>query len=196
MRAGKWAGRVGIALSLCLCAVSSTAFAQGGRPYGSRLEGKTAVDRAIGKCVGAVIGGAILGAIAGRVVSRNGTGKGALLGAGVGGVACAVMVSMAGKKDKARIRALQLEALNTGRSQSDSWQTDKGETAVATATVAPIRQISAPTSGEALRCTTVQMSVSTSAKGGQFQDIACLVGDTWLTGDKLKPYGLNGDKTI
>jgi uncharacterized membrane protein YebE (DUF533 family) len=58
---------------------------------------KTEVSKAVGKCIGLVAGGALLGALLG---GRGNRGRGALIGGGVGGAACAVLMAAAKRQDK------------------------------------------------------------------------------------------------
>lgn len=145
------------ALSLAVPAV-----AQDGHYAGRTLQGKTHVERAIGKCATSLLIGGLLGA--GIGAAAGDAKKGALLGLGAGAVVCAVLVAAASSKDKAAMRAAELEALNSGTVQIVSWQTEQGQ--IARTVVAP----GAPgsvllTDAGSLQCR---------------QDDMCRVGDSWF----------------
>lgn len=216
-----------VALSL-----TTPAFSQDAQYGGRALQGKTHVERAIGKCVGSLLIGGLLGAGIGAVAGD--AKRGALLGLGTGAVVCAVLIAAASSKDKAAMRAAQLEALNSGNVQTVSWQTEQGE--LARTVVAPgapgsvlltnagslqcrqddtcqvgdswypraeiLAGRAAPnasklikasfTNAQQLVCrrSHVTMTVNQSdATDGN--DVSCLIGDTWVTGDELKKHKIN-----
>ncbi|MCX7310049.1 MAG: hypothetical protein NTZ72_19745 [Afipia sp.] len=76
------------------------------------------IDSVASKCVMSIAGGAVLGAIIGAAAGGGGRslGTGAAVGAAAGGVLCAVMAAL-DENDRARIKAAQLEAARTGKSQ-------------------------------------------------------------------------------
>jgi hypothetical protein len=194
---------------------------------GSRLVGKTNVERALGKCAASLLGGALLGALIGKAAGD--TGKGAAIGAAAGGVVCAIMLKVASDKDKQQLRLMQLEALNSNSLQTASWTSDEGD--AVTANITPtgtgnvvvadkgsltcraddyckvgdswfarndiINNIVDPTSprvipaglgnARVLQCRRTSTSVKVDDQdASQGTDVACLVGDTWVTGDELK----------
>jgi hypothetical protein len=81
-------------------------------------EPRTSVEAAMQKCAGTMvvstIGGALIG---GMIGNRNSVATGALVGAGVGGVACAVMLAVANEEDKRRILENELEAVAAARAK-------------------------------------------------------------------------------
>ncbi|NNM75797.1 hypothetical protein HJG53_02605 [Sphingomonas sp. ID1715] len=146
-----------VSTALSLVAVPVSAQTYGGRS----LSGKTHVERAIGKCAASLLIGGLLGA--GIGAAAGDTRRGALIGLGAGAVVCAVLVSAASSKDKAALRAAQLEALNSGAEQTVAWQTEQGQ--LARTVVSP----SAPGS--------VLLSQAGSLQCRQ--DDMCRVGDSW-----------------
>lgn len=129
---------------------------------GQKLSGKTFVEKSIGKCIVAVLLGAGLGAaIKGK--------DGALVGAGVGGLVCALILKAASDKDKARVRDAQLAALNSNRLQEDTWSTDEGATA----------QLAVVPAGEG----TVLMTSNGSIECRR--DNQCRIGDSWYPRDQI-----------
>jgi type II secretory pathway pseudopilin PulG len=141
-------------LTGCLCVLgllsSSAAFSANQRPA------KSEVDKAIGPCIGAVVLGAILGGIlagshreydpqTGQTRSVRNTGRGVALGAGAGGVVCAILMISARHKDK--IITAQREAARTGQQYVASYRDSNGtiQTVVATPEVVtptkPLKQV-------------------------------------------------------
>lgn len=82
---------------------------------------KTEVEKSIGKCLVTVAGGGILGFLIGGKKDRA---KGAVLGAAAGGVACAVIMRNAKRKDN--IIAAQRETAAHGASYRTVFQDDDG----------------------------------------------------------------------
>lgn len=113
---------------------------------------QTATERAIGKCVVAVGGGALLGALIGD------SKKDALIGAGIGATACAVMLQVASREDKARLAAAEQAALRANRAATQSFTTTGGKQATVRTSV---KATSVPNS---LRASSKPASVRTSAK--------------------------------
>lgn len=129
---------------------------------GQKLSGKTFVEKSIGKCVVAVLLGAGLGA---AVKGKDG----ALIGAGLGGLVCALMLKAASDKDKARVRDAQLAALGSNHSQQETWSTDQGATA----------QLAVMPMGDG----TVMMTNSGSLECRR--DNQCRIGDSWYPRDQI-----------
>ena len=69
---------------------------------------KTEVEKAQGKCVGLMVGGTIVGGLLGALAGKKHVGTGAGLGLTAGGVACAIVMDVAKRKD--RIIAAQIAA--------------------------------------------------------------------------------------
>lgn len=113
----------GMAVFMAALALTGCATAEGGMP-------RSALDRSINECVAAVALGAILGAVA----DKN-RGQGALIGAGIGGVACGVLIAINNERDKQRVREAQLAALNAGSSQRSDFVGDDGRTRTVQTTV-------------------------------------------------------------
>ncbi|TKV41565.1 hypothetical protein A0U87_20625 [Sphingobium sp. MP9-4] len=189
---------------------------------GQRLSGKTAVEKTIGKCVLAlVIGGGLGAALKGK--------NGAAIGLAAGGLVCALMMKTASDKDKARVRAAELEAFNSNAMQRASWTTDDGtpaELAVMPSGQGSVLMTSAGSlecrrdnqcrigdswfpkdqilskqaqanapkivkasfeSAEELVCRRNRVTLGVQGQVvSDGSDTACLVGDTWVTGDALK----------
>lgn len=117
LRARALAATVTVALALAGC---QTTGGQSGGGSGSAL------DSAVGRCVAAVAGGAIVGALIGAAAGGgNRVGYGALGGAAVGGLACAVLTAL-DNEDKARIRQAQIEAVSLNQSRSLSYAGSDG----------------------------------------------------------------------
>jgi hypothetical protein len=158
----------------------------------SRIDGQTEVEKTIGRCAAAVVAGALVGALLG---GRN-AGRGAAIGAAAGVGVCAFMMSVASNRDKAHLRELQLQALNTGQAQ-EAWQTSDGKAASATITTSNVVDVSARKTGEMLKCRRATTHLSVDGQGSDATDIVCLHGDSWLTLDKLKALGVEpGDVTV
>ena len=157
---------------------------------GTSIEGKTEVEKAIGRCVAAVVGGALLGALLG---GRRNAGSGAVIGGAVGAGVCAIMLSMASAQDKARLRQIQLEALNSGQPQTDQWQTTEGRYVTATVTPSNFVQVTAPKTETPVKCTRMITQLSASGQGSPSSELRCLSGDTWVPPEELgiKPSDLN-----
>lgn len=129
---------------------------------GQKLAGKTFVEKAIGKCVVAVLLGAGLGAaIKGK--------DGALVGAGLGGLVCALMMKAASDKDKERVRDAQLAALNSNTQQQDTWSTDQGATV----------QLAVMPEGDGKLLMTSTGSIECR------RDDQCRIGDSWYPKDQI-----------
>lgn len=201
-------------------------------PYGRALLGKTHVERAIGKCAASLLIGGLLGA--GIGAAAGDAGKGALIGLGTGAVVCTLLVTAASGKDKAALRAAQLDALNSGEAKTVSWRTGQGQYAEAMiqpsqpgtvlvsqngslecrsddmcrvgdswfAKASILSGQSAPnapklikasfTDAEELVCRRSNTNLTINRDGAtNGDDIACLVGDTWVTGDQLKKRKIN-----
>ncbi|MEM1105643.1 MAG: hypothetical protein AAGH87_04565 [Pseudomonadota bacterium] len=73
---------------------------------------QTAVQRAVGQCAFAIGGGALIGAVIGNNVGSGDAGAGAVVGAVAGAGACGFLLYRASEEDKARIRELELAALD------------------------------------------------------------------------------------
>lgn len=108
---------------------------------GSGVSGGWQVDSIVSKCVLAIGGGALLGAIVGAAAGGNRRiGAGAAIGAGAGGVLCAVMASL-DAQDRERVRLAQLDAATTGSVRSSTYVGADGRkrTIVVTPSAAPRR---------------------------------------------------------
>lgn len=107
-----------VALALAGCQTTGGSGGAGG--------GGSALDSAVGRCVAAVAGGAIVGALIGAAAGGgNRVGYGALGGAAVGGLACAVLTAL-DNQDKARIRQAQIEAVSLNQSRALSYAGSDG----------------------------------------------------------------------
>lgn len=202
------------------------------RGSGSSLEGKTNVERAIGKCIGSVLGGALLGGLVGAVAGN--AKKGALIGTAVGAGVCAVMVKIASKRDKAALRAAQLNAVNEGKIQRTSWESSEGAQLYAVLTPSapvplvvsssgsfrcrtdnrclvgdewvPYQTLIKPESAtlqkvsdqpHVIKCRRLDTRLSVDgATSNTDSEAVCLVGDTWVTGDKLKKLNIRDDDVV
>lgn len=94
----------------------------------------TAQQRIV-RCGAIVAGGALLGGVVGNNVGDGNAGSGALIGAALGGGACAVWLAFENEKDKRRLMEAQLMAARQGEAVTDSWTGDDGR--VRTVTIAP-----------------------------------------------------------
>lgn len=121
---------------------------------------QTATERAIGKCVVAIGGGALLGALIGD------SKKDALIGAGVGATACAVMLQVASREDKARLAAAEQAALRANRAATQSFTTTGGKQATVRTNV---QTTSVPNS---LRASSRPAPIQSSAKPAAKPDAA------------------------
>lgn len=89
-------------------------------------EQETATQRAVNQCYATVLGGAILGAAISGGSDRT---RGALIGAGLGSAACAILLDVAGKEDRARLAAAERLAVESNRNSTQSFQTETGKPA-------------------------------------------------------------------
>lgn len=101
--------------ALCAVALTTTGCATMGSGGGYATE----LDRANAQCVGAVVIGGLLGAVAGNNIGDGNAGRGALIGAGAGGVACVIIREAARERD-AVIR-YQREAAASGMNKRSEW---------------------------------------------------------------------------
>jgi predicted small secreted protein len=143
-----------------ICVVAATALAACATMQGSGVQ-QSALERSINQCLATIAIGAVLGA----VINRNNRGKGALIGAGAGTVACGVLVAINNERDKERVRQAQLAALNAGTQQTQQFVGQDGNTRIVQTSVkeVPTPQpavYTAPTS----RTPAVSSDYSASAK--------------------------------
>ena len=107
-KAGWQAGTIVVACSILAGCATQT---------GSGGQAVWQIDAVAQKCIGAMVVGVGVGALLGAVAGGN---RGAAIGAGsglvAGGAVCAVIAEL-DAQDRERIRAAQLEAAKTGRSQ-------------------------------------------------------------------------------
>lgn len=161
----KWKLTAALVIGVCVLEPIASQQAMAQATYnaqGQKLSGKTFVEKSIGKCVVAVLLGAGLGA---AVKGKDG----ALVGAGLGGLVCALMLKAASDKDKARIRDAQLAALGSNQLQQETWSTDQGATA----------QLAVMPAGDG----TVMMTNSGSIECRR--DNQCRIGDSWYPKDQI-----------
>ena len=187
MKTQNYARAMGACLAAALVLQPVAAAAQPidpGSYGGARIEGKTEVEKAIGGCAAAVI----IGALAGAAIA--GSNEGALIGAGAGGLLCAAMMSVASKRDKAQLRALQLQALNTGQEQTSNWQTPDNKAVSAIVHASDVVEVTTPKTAEVLRCRRVSTTLRVEEAASDTSDVVCLQGDSWMTIDKLKATGV------
>lgn len=137
----------------------------------------TATQQAIFKCIALVVGGGVIGQLLG---GRN--NKGAwLVGAGVGGGACAALLQLAHEEDQARIQAFERQAVAANAARRSAFQTKSGSQAVVATTVmpAPVTAGRASSSGFT-NCryseTTIQVN-GQSADGGRQLWCRSSIGD-------------------
>jgi hypothetical protein len=95
---------------------------------GQTTEAKSEIDRAVGRCAASVIGGALLGAIIGNNTGRGNAGRGALIGASAGGLACTVI--MAAAREKAALLDSQRAAIAAGADSRQEIRAKDGSTIV------------------------------------------------------------------
>lgn len=103
--------------------------------------GGTAMDRAIRNCMMSIGAGAILGAVIGNNTGSGSAGRGAAIGAVAGAGACAVFIAVANEQDRARLRELELAALNSGSTQYQTFNSTQGRQVAVTTQIqeAPVR---------------------------------------------------------
>ena len=94
---------------------------------------------------------------------------GALVGAGLGGLVCALMMKAARDKDKERVRNAQLAALNSNTQQQDTWSTDQGATV----------QLAVMPEGDGKLLMTSTGSIECR------RDDQCRIGDSWYPKDQI-----------
>lgn len=162
---------------------------------GTEIRGETEVDKALKKCpkVAAIttgIGVAIemLGrgnSSGNRLPVRGGAG-GALVGAAI----CGAMVASASQRDKERLRAMQLQAVNTGNRQYSSWRTEEGEVVRASVTTSQPVDVTAPKTQEKLKCRRTNTTLSVGTETSDTSDVVCLLGDSWVMADNLSDVGI------
>lgn len=127
---------------------------------------ETALDRSIHQCIGSVIIGTALGALIGAASHR--VGQGAAIGAGAGGVACAVFMAMNNAQDKQRIRQSELAAASSGRNQSVSYAGSDGQQRTVSTSVQPAAvPASAAANGNTVvgPCRRTQTQISVAGQG-------------------------------
>src|SRR5258708_135420 len=110
----------GVAACMAAALVLSSCATAGGGPQ------QSALDRSINQCVAAVAIGALLGGLA----DKKNRGQGAAIGAGVGGLACGVLVAINNERDKQRVRDAQRAALNAGTERTENFVGEDGQTRV------------------------------------------------------------------
>lgn len=113
-------GRIVIGVSVVSVLTASCA-TMGSGPDGQMTE----LDRAGGRCVAAVVVGSLLGAVVGNNVGGGNAGRGALIGAGAGGIACAIIREAAKEKDA--ILAYQMQAAQNGTAGRNEWVSASGK---------------------------------------------------------------------
>lgn len=95
----------------------------GGSGYGSSSSGGTHLSR----CMRQALIGAGIGAVAGAVVGdEDNRGENAVLGAAVGGAGTYGVCRWLSHREQQRVEAGYYQALSSNRSYSDSWQSDQG----------------------------------------------------------------------
>ena len=104
-------------------------------PAAYRTAPQTAVQRAIGECVASVVAMGIIGAILGG--SGDSRRNGAIAGAAVGAIACAVLLDVASRQDRARLAAAEQEALRANQARTTHFTTTSGKAATVRTRVAP-----------------------------------------------------------
>lgn len=116
--------------SKALAAFVAASLLLSGCATGANGQRRSALDRSINECVAAVF----IGALAGAALDKN-RGQGALIGAGIGGVACGVLVAINNEHDKQEIRNAQLAALNANMQQTEQFVGQDGETKTVTTSI-------------------------------------------------------------
>ncbi|RKR00440.1 hypothetical protein C7435_1648 [Maricaulis maris] len=106
-------------LLACALALQGCATTSGG--------GGTAMDRAIRNCMLAVGAGALLGAVVGNNTGSGRAGRGATTGALIGAGACTLLVAVANEQDRARMRELELAAIQSNSAQRGNFVGPRGE---------------------------------------------------------------------
>jgi uncharacterized protein YcfJ len=89
---------------------------------------QTVLERSISECIASIGIGAVVGAVFGSLAGRP--GRGAAIGAGVGTVACGVLIAINNARDKQRIRDAEQRALNTGRDTTEQFVGNDGQTRI------------------------------------------------------------------
>ena len=75
-------------------------------------------DQKIANCAGMILGGAVIAKLLGKAPGT---------GAAVGAAGCAVWLAFNNKRDKERIDAARLSALEAGTTRQDNWRGDDGK---------------------------------------------------------------------
>lgn len=171
------AATVTIAALLAGCATTGA----GGAP-------QTAMQRAVGRCMITVGLGAVLGAAIGNNTGSGNAGRGAVRGALAGGALCAVMMAMANAEDRARVAAVEAEALEKDEMVTAHYVGSDGRerviesrsyavpapTLIATATAGDSTTPAAATTTEARVCRATQTQLTVVDVGStQVSDIVC-----------------------
>lgn len=103
---------------------------------GSEPPVRTAFDRAIGKCAAAFLIGSLGGAALGGLFGgRKAIATGAIAGTALAAGQCAILVNLAAKEDKKKIRDAELAALQANSNNSRKFTTKSGKTATVNTTV-------------------------------------------------------------
>lgn len=131
--------------------------------------GSTAMDRAITKCVLSIGAGAALGAVIGS--QAGSAGKGAAIGGAVGAGACAIFIKLANDEDRARIRALEEQAIRQNQSRVQSFQSKDGSQVTVQTRVseAPVPKSSANTEPEYTACRYSEQTVSLEGQSARVE---------------------------
>ncbi len=126
--------RTKTATAMMIATVFTSAAVSGCATTGSS-GGGTALDRAQGQCIAAVTVGVLLGAALGNNIGDGNAGRGALLGAGAGGIACAIIAEAA--REREAVLAHQRAAATEGTSSRSEWVSNSGRRVVMNVQVEP-----------------------------------------------------------
>ena len=137
---------------------------------------QTAVDKAVQRCVGTVLVGAVGGALIGAAAGgKRGAATGGLIGGGAGGAMCAVMLAVANKEDRERIRQIEQAAVAQGASKTETYSHEgvarRVETRVSAYSLAPSEAAAPPPSDGAAAapgskvCRYAETTIEVAGKG-------------------------------
>jgi len=152
-----------VAVAACLGVSACATTNRDGTPF--------TVEQRISRCVGMVAVGAVLGAVIGNNTGSGDAGAGAAIGAAAGLGTCAVWLAFQSEQDQARIRELQLVALQSGQTQTSSWVgTDARQRTV---TVVPSTETNIDAGGGAQVCRAMNTRAEVAGRADAMNQVWC-----------------------
>lgn len=91
------------------------------------LDRPLTAEEKIGGCIAMIAVGAVLGAVIGNNTGSGDAGDGAMVGAVLGGGACAVWLAFQNEADQKRIAEMRNAAAQSGQEQQAQWVNARGQ---------------------------------------------------------------------